>query len=212
MASEPSKIPTPRTDAVGKKYIHETGKAFTEAQANARQLERDLAEATRRGDEWQRKTGDARQQRDSIALSEQGLTEKLRGIQWANNGYCPACGGWNANSKDPQRGCTPKFHTKDCWLGNAIPLRGTDRGHETDRATEGVLGEVLRGMEGQPRPLERESRSASVRFGALPEKATPAMCKAVGSILDPYSAKLVWERMLAAARSATQTIKGGSNV
>ena len=31
--------------------------------------------------------------------------------------YCPACFGWEV---EKGRGCTPKKHTKNCWLKKAI--------------------------------------------------------------------------------------------
>ena len=48
------------------------------------------------------------------------LRDNFIRIQFAASGYCTACGGWNANPGDPQRGCTPGWHTKDCWLRNLI--------------------------------------------------------------------------------------------
>jgi len=42
--------------------------------------------------------------------------EFLTGIEFASNGYCPACAGWEV---EKGRGCKPKVHTKDCWLAAA---------------------------------------------------------------------------------------------
>ena len=45
------------------------------------------------------------------------LREHVAGIQFASNGYRPACSGWEA---ERGRGCTPGKHTSDCWIADAL--------------------------------------------------------------------------------------------
>lgn len=61
------------------------------------------------------------------------------------------------------------------------------------------LGDVIVGLKG----VLRASQAASAK--ATPEQATPAMCRAVRTILDAYTAKMVWERMLMASRTDGRT-------
>lgn len=50
------------------------------------------------------------------------LQAKLSSIQFAANGYCVACSGWEVTKG---QGCQQNVHMKDCWLAEAIE-RGTE--------------------------------------------------------------------------------------
>lgn len=52
-----------------------------------------------------------------IAKTAALIEEHLPAIEFAAIGYCPVCCGWEV---EKGRGCLPKVHTKDCWLGRAV--------------------------------------------------------------------------------------------
>ena len=46
------------------------------------------------------------------------LEEVIAPLEFDNKGYCPVCCGWDGSKNG--RGCTPKTHTKNCKLKEAL--------------------------------------------------------------------------------------------